>query len=667
MRTKVTLILVLLNVVLLAVIIFARREWQADQELARLGKRIIGSEAVGINSLEITIPDTEGRIRIQRTSASAPWELTAPIKWPANEHAVRRIIQELEFLETQSNFPVAGLSEGQSLADYGLNPPRLTLNFTRPSTTPGAPDIATRLQIGDTSEVGNRLYVLSPDGKTIHVVSRSLADSLIVGMEELRTDTLFTIPVFEVRSLGLQNTAPAPRVRLRRNDGARWSFEAPIVARASKADAEIVISGLNRLRALTFLNDVSPAEAGVDKPSLRVTLEGNNRRETLLLGLPYPLDPSVKTDPANPVAFFYAAMEGRSQVFVTALPDGKDSLLDNLRRPQETLRDTRILDFDPAAVTSISLAAPGQPEPLVLRRDESAGWRIVRGSGAAELPADAKLVGNLLQRLSLLTAVPHPGSDSPFLRDAPSDAEVENYGFNLPQREITLTLAASASGPVPAAQPRVTLQLGLSSANGGNIQARVPGQSFIYAVAPDTLTDFPVAPAFYRERVLRTLPEGTRITGLALRDNQSPDSPPLFSFQLNEGQSLDDALAAEPEARRAALKALIDGLATLRAKQFVSDTFADTTLVDGRPTPWKYTLETTLTPPGAVSALQIAERSGGGSQLAGSKELGLIFSLEQPLLDALWTLTYAGRDPGPPAADTPAVTPAEPAATEAVP
>lgn len=654
MRTKVTLILVLLNVVLLAVIIFARREWQADQELARLGKRIIGSEAVGINSLEITIPDTEGRIRIQRTSPSAPWELTAPIKWPANEHAVRRIIQELEFLETQSNFPVAGLSEGQSLADYGLNPPRLILDFTRPSTTPGAPDIATRLQIGDTSGVGNRLYVLSPDGKTIHVVSRGLADSLIVGMEELRTDTLFTIPVFEVRSLGLQNSAPAPRVRLRRNDGARWSFEAPIVARAAKADAELVISGLNRLRALMFLNDVSPAEAGVDKPSLRVTLEGNNRRETLLLGLPYPLDPSVKTDPANPVAFFYATMEGRSQVFVTALPDGKDSLLDNLRRPQETLRDTRILDFDPAAVTSLSLAAPGQPEPLVLRRDESAGWRIVRGSGAAELPADAKLVGNLLQRLSLLTAVPHPGSESPFLRDAPSDAEVENYGFNLPQREITLRFRDN--------EKPVTLQLGTSSADGGNIQARVTGQSFIYAVAPDTLTDFPVAPAFYRERVLRTLPEGTRVTGLALKDNQSPDAPPLFSFQLAEGQSWDDALAAEPEARRAALKALIEGLATLRAKQFVNETFTDTTFVDGKRTPWKYTLETTLTPPGTVSALQIAERSGGGVQLAGSKELGLVFSLEQPVLDSLWTLVYAARDPGPPPA-----APAEPAATEAVP
>jgi hypothetical protein len=48
--------------------------------------------------------------------------------------------------------------------------------------------------------------------------------------------------------------------------------------------------------------------------------------------------------------------------------------------------------------------------------------------------------------------------------------------------------------------------------------------------------------------------------------------------------------------------------------------------------------------------LQIAPRSGGGTQLAGSREIGVVFTLEQPVLDALWTLTYGERDPGPPAA-----------------
>lgn len=650
MRTKVTLILILLNVALLAVIIYARREWLAEQELARLGKRVLATEVVGIKSLEISSADNQGKILLARDSETDPWNIKTPLDWPANDFAVRRIIHELEFLESETRFPVEGLKANQqTLADYGLDPARLTLVFTRASSTPGTPDSVTRLLIGDITKVGNRLYVLSPDGSQIHVVGRSLADSLIVGMEELRTDTLFSIPVFEVRSLGLQNAAPAPRVRLRKGDNARWAFEAPIVARAAKADTEVVVGGLNRLRAIGFVTDASSADTGLDKPALRVTLEGNSRRETLLVGLPYPTPAHFKKDPANPGTPYYARMEDRSQVFVTSIPDGKDELLDTLRRAQETLRDTRILDFDPAAVVAISLSAPGRPEPLVLRREDAAGWRIVRSGGAPALPADPKFVGNLLERLALLSATPPAKDESPFLRDAPSDAEVENYGFNLPQREITLTLP-----PANPSQPPVliTLQIGVSTANGG-VQARVSGQPFIYALAPDTLNEFPVAANVYRERTLRTLPDGAKITGLTLTDNTAPDKP-LVALKPAEGQSWDDALAAEPEPRRAALKAVLASLSPLRARQFVGDTFAETTLVDGKPAPWKYTLAATLALGGGAQTdpltLQIAERSGGGVQLAGSRELGVIFSLEQPFLDALWTLTYGPRDPGPPAA-----------------
>lgn len=652
MRTKVTLILILLNVVLLAVIIYARRQWVVEQDLVRLSKRVLKDEAVGMVSLEITSSGNTGKIRLERKGENSPWELTAPINWPANDFAVRRIVQELEFLESETRFPVDSLKESkQSLADYGLNPPRLTLAFSRAPEKPGAPAAVTRLEIGDvTTKLGNRLYVLSPDGKTVHVVRRSLAESLVVGMEELRTDTLFTIPVFEVRSLGLQNAAPAPRVRLRR-DGARWSFEAPIVTRASKAPSEVVVSDLNNLRALTFLSDATSEQSALDKPSLRVTIEGNSRRETLLVGNPYPVTATFKDDSKVPSTLYYGQMEGRPQVFVTSIPD---ALLKTLRLAQETLRDTRVLEFDPTAVTDISLAAPGQPEPLILRRDEAAGWRIVRSGGAPALPADAKLVGNLLQRLSLLTATPHTAKASPFLRDAPSDAEIENYGFNLPQREIILTLASKTPAGAQPSSSRITLQIGVSGANGGTVQARIVGQPSIYAVAADTLGDFPVAANVYRERTLRTLPEGTHITGLSLVANDAPDQA-LFSFKLSANQTWDEALSGETEKRRDAFKALLANLSTLRAKQFVNDSFTETTLVDGKPTPWKYTLSTTTSTGGgettsSVSTLQLAERSGGGAQLAGSKELGVVFAIEQPLLDALWTLTYGPRDPGPPSA-----------------
>jgi len=37
--------------------------------------------------------------------------------------------------------------------------------------------------------------------------------------------------------------------------------------------------------------------------------------------------------------------------------------------------------------------------------------------------------------------------------------------------------------------------------------------------------------------------------------------------------------------------------------------------------------------------LWFAERTGGSEQLAGSKDFGAVFTVEQPLLDALFRLT----------------------------
>jgi hypothetical protein len=47
------------------------------------------------------------------------------------------------------------------------------------------------------------------------------------------------------------------------------------------------------------------------------------------------------------------------------------------------------------------------------------------------------------------------------------------------------------------------------------------------------------------------------------------------------------------------------------------------------------------------------ERIAGTQQLGGSEKFAATFELEQALLDALWAVTYAKRDPGPPAVTAP--------------
>ncbi len=661
MRTKVTLVLLFLNVALFFFIFRFEREWRTEQAALESRRRVLGPEAANIQSLEITGPALTAPVRLVRQGEA--WNLTSPLDWPANPHAVLRIANELKLLEHEASFAVEDLAaNGQSLADYGLEQPQLVVTFSSGGTdAAGAPTAPSSLRIGAETPVGNRVYVLSPDGRRVHVVGRSLLDSLRLSPDELRAPTFFSIAFFEVRSLTLQTAAPANlRIRVRKSEGDRWSFENPIVARASRTAVQLAVSGLNNLETRRYLgversNPELADRAGLGAGALRITLEGNNRRETLLLGNEIgPLPPAADGESELE---FYAKLEDRSAIFSVALPV---KLATTLRNAQVELRDRRVLDLDGRTITAITLAAPGRPE-LTLQRLEAAGtstaanWQMMLrqgpGTGPQTLPADREVVERLIQRLQLLEVVDSRDS-SGFLSDAPGGLDLENWGLTRPERTITVSVAGTAGTP-PAT---LVLQLGVGSEREGRLYAKLANQDFVYLVDAGIMTATPVVARSYRDRLLRELPPGARITGLTLTD--TPAQTPVYTRQLAAGETWAQALATEPADRRLAIETLLAQLATLRAQSFVRDDFAPVITVAGEDRPWRYRLDTTLSLVGGdggqqtVSTLFFSERVGGSTQYAGTPELqgGVVFEAQQPLLDAVWTLTYGPRDPGPPSA-----------------
>src|SRR5688500_3880594 len=259
-RTKVTLVLIFLNVALFFFIFEFEHKWRTEAALGETRRRVLGPEAADIRSLEITTGAPGASFSLQRDRDT--WYLTKPVDWPANPHAVNAIVLALQLLEHETAFAVGDLDKNKlSLADYGLDKPKIVVAFS--SSDPasgGSVRPVTQLRIGDTTKDGKRLYVLSPDGQRVHIVNRSLADSLTVSLEQLRADTLLSIRVFEARSLSVLQSAtadsarggvPGVRVRIRFN-GARWTFESPHTAWASKTAVELVINELNALRAKSF-------------------------------------------------------------------------------------------------------------------------------------------------------------------------------------------------------------------------------------------------------------------------------------------------------------------------------------------------------------------------------------------------------------------------------
>ena len=679
MRSKVTVVLLFLNVVLFAYIYFYDKPRIDEMKTLEARRRVYGPEVATIETL--TRRNRAGETVKFEKRADA-WWLTAPYEWPADRNAVAGISNTLQLLEHETSFAVAELAQsGRSLADYGLADPALTLQFTSAGKS-------YTTKIGDVTAVGNRLYILSPDGARIHVVNRSLVESIGLPLDTLRTPSIFSVPVFEVRSLNVQTAAPANlKVRLRRDNAARWAFEAPINARASKSAVEVTINAVNALTAKNFLEarDTDLERTGLNSPVLRVTLEGNARRETLLLGHPTgvaPLPgnpaergvPGTNTGPAAagngapPIETeYFAKIEDKAVVFSTVVPK---PLLDVLRAAQEELRDPRVLDFEPATVTAFTLGAPGQPELSLQKLEGGQDWQaVVRVSGSAPqtTAADPAVVAELLRKIALLTArEARPGSPK-FLSDAPAAIDLENWGFNRPEREITLNLS-TGGGPLGKEPSTLTLQVGLSPDKPGEAFARVTNAPFVYQILPDILDDAPLAARHYRQRVLRDLPEAAHVTTLKL--SALPAHEVVFTATNAVALTAESLATAKiSEKGRQVLATLLKQVRTLAAKSFTAGTFTpDHAETPSGPQPWKYQLDVTTNFPGGGGAAQnstltlfFTERLGGMTMFAGTADFGgVVFEVTQELLDAIFVLTYAEKqDPGPavpPAAPTPDAT-----------
>jgi hypothetical protein len=143
------------------------------------------------------------------------------------------------------------------------------------------------------------------------------------------------------------------------------------------------------------------------------------------------------------------------------------------------------------------------------------------------------------------------------------------------------------------------------------------------------------------------LPAGAHLTALKLTDLAT--GKVVLDTTLNEAGQPPAGTANAP-----AIASVAAQLRSLRAREFILDQFADKVTEAGEERPWHYRLEATVTLVGgageqtSVTTLFLTGRLGGDRQLAGSKEYNAVFAIEQPLLDALWTLTEGPRDPGPP-------------------
>ena len=423
MRFKFTIFLLALNVISFGLIAYLNHQARQIEPSTgglsgQIGRELIDADRIELHGRGIETP------RILEREGST-WYLLEPMQWSANYFAINRILNQLQFLEEEASFPVDDIEKtGQSLADYGLENPLLRIVIAD-----GEESIS--VSIGTLTEIGNNVYLLGPDEREIFVVDRQVIDGLLVDLNDLRTREIFDIPVFEVDALGLQirseNTADGSslKVRLARNNDA-WSFEAPL---AAKADPTLVDNTINTLTAAKVGRFIETEQTnlilqGLENPFMQVTIHGNKRRQSLIVGN---LDPNSQGAPQ-----YFAKLENNPAIFtVLARP------FDILREAQEALRERNFMNFDPSKLTTINISENGRKIRLQKLETGENDWQVLESNGENEIQpyrADPAIMDSLLKNLSTLRA-------SGFTADAPTASDNENFGFNNPRRVVTLSFS----------------------------------------------------------------------------------------------------------------------------------------------------------------------------------------------------------------------------------
>ncbi len=617
MRLRFTAFLLVLNIITFGLIFLLSNKADNNSSTQAGGlSGMISREAIEATRIELSGKGLDAPRVIERKGSS--WEITQPIQWVANYFAINRILNQLQFLEEEASFSIAEIERtGQTLEDYGLEEPSIKLSIVNEDET-------IELGVGNVTEIGNNFYILGPNKKNVFVISRQFIDGLLVDLNDLRNREIFNIPVFEVQALSLQMNNPEAigdsdfKVRIARTSNG-WIFEAPLTAEANASQVSNTINTLTAAQVVKFNSSETgdPILQGLEDPTMRVTLHGNKRQQTLLIG--------NKIINGNNPPTYYARIDGNPTVFTV-----EAETFDRLREAEETLRERSILNFVTEDLTSIDLSE-GKLS-VRLQKLETGNWQVIESNtdaGVQPYRADPAIIAKLIENLENLRA-------SGFAIDLPTPADLDRLGFNNPRRKVQLTVG----------DQKFVLLLAHPENENEKLYARSNKAEYVYTVdRRTTLQTIPLNAAYYRDRTLEALPEAAQITSMQL--DKLTTGKNIFSYSLeNPDDPWLKALIDLPEEERNALFTLRDSFRKFYVKEYLMNGYRDSYPLDRETDrPWVYQLSAEMLLPDdengrtETRTYVFTERFSGTSQVGASKLNDVIFSIPQATIDALFTFT----------------------------
>ena len=440
MKSKATLVLVVVFLALLAVVLFLKPKVKEGAEVKLLDLKPDDIQ-------KISLKKGPEEMVFQRND-KGEWDITSPLATKADGYEVNRLAEDLSSLKIEK--VVEPQAKDKDRAGYGI-PQTVVSLWLKGKPQP------TVLDVGAENPLDNTLYAQLQGDPRIVLLPSLLKGDFDKKVFDFRRKDVFAFETSQVATVGFQSKDAAWEAASKAGE---WYLEKPVAALAQKAKVDGLLTSLSGLRAKDFVVD-SRAEAdiktyGFDKPDFKVDL-------TLL--------------PAK-AALSFLVRKKDDKVYVTTSAPGpiitaEDQVLTDLDKKPDELREKRLDAINAWEVNRLELRKGALS--LVLARGKSGAWTFASGETG---PADEGKVETFIRELSSLEAAAFIDKPGP----------LPSYGLDKPQAEIKLESSAQEGQTT-----KVDLTLGNEDAAAKQVVVKNTRFAYLFRVGSAFLEQFPKA------------------------------------------------------------------------------------------------------------------------------------------------------------------------------
>jgi hypothetical protein len=438
MRSKSTLVLLVVFLALLAVVLFLKPKAKEGAEA-----RLLDLKPDDIQ--KISLKKGAEDLVFERND-KGEWDIASPLAAKADTYEVNRLAEDLSSLKIEK--VVEAQAADRDRAGYGI-PQTVVSLWLKGKPQP------TVLEVGSENPLDNTLYAQLQGDPRIVLLPSLIKGDLDKKLFDFRRKDVFAFETSQVATIGFQSKDAAWDAAAH---GGEWYLEKPVAALARRSQVDGLLTTLSGLRAKDFTVEQRTAQDlktyGFDKPDFKIDL-------TLL--------------PAK-AALSFLVRKKDDKVYVTTSAPGpivtaEDQLLTDLDKKPDELREKRLDAINAWEVNGLELTRGALH--LAVTRGKAGSWAFASGATG---PADDAKVETFIRELSTLEA------ESFIDKPGPPSA----YGLDKPRAEIKLETSTQEERTT-----RIDLLVGNEDAAAKQVVVKNARLAYLFRVGSAFLEQFP--------------------------------------------------------------------------------------------------------------------------------------------------------------------------------